>query len=442
MHRCERSSRSDGNRTTTSGSGLPLLIAAVAAAALGFPELRAEEPAQAKSTVASPKASAVTASEAAGSGGDAPKSSAPKSSRPTATDLQARYLFESLAARLNPLKVSLNPGRYLNPPPLVETAETRKFSTPRAGQPTAAELQARYPFESLADRLKPLKASLTAARSLNPPRLGETAETRLLVIEQSLSSDGRTLSLEKLHSSEVEKFISRGGFGLSRLVDSPSPGYLEYPESPQLTFAERPPQSAGDHAPVPLVLPERGWREEPGRGWTPSLEMLVDFHMLDEWLFIHSRSLGFVDPARGVAGFRAHGFRSLPELTHPDNQHARQGDPLRSERWRIGRVELVSLLKSEKPAVYVSEHLPRMLDLKDARTRTLTAFENQSLTRLTEGEEVVSEATLNEIQMFGALRAAKQCLDCHTGQRGQLLGAFSYRLFRDPPLKAIEPPRS
>jgi hypothetical protein len=30
--------------------------------------------------------------------------------------------------------------------------------------------------------------------------------------------------------------------------------------------------------------------------------------------------------------------------------------------------------------------------------------------------------------MLGSLRAAKQCLDCHNVQRGELLGAFSYRL--------------
>ena len=30
--------------------------------------------------------------------------------------------------------------------------------------------------------------------------------------------------------------------------------------------------------------------------------------------------------------------------------------------------------------------------------------------------------------MAHALRAAKQCLDCHNVQRGELLGAFSYRL--------------
>jgi hypothetical protein len=36
--------------------------------------------------------------------------------------------------------------------------------------------------------------------------------------------------------------------------------------------------------------------------------------------------------------------------------------------------------------------------------------------------------------MLGSLRATKHCLQCHSGSRGSLLGAFSYRLRRDPSL--------
>ena len=40
------------------------------------------------------------------------------------------------------------------------------------------------------------------------------------------------------------------------------------------------------------------------------------------------------------------------------------------------------------------------------------------------------------ILMMGALRASKQCLQCHDVQRGELLGTFSYEMLRDPPLEA------
>ena len=36
-------------------------------------------------------------------------------------------------------------------------------------------------------------------------------------------------------------------------------------------------------------------------------------------------------------------------------------------------------------------------------------------------------------RMLGSLRAAKQCLDCHTASRGDLLGAFSYALHANLP---------
>jgi hypothetical protein len=38
--------------------------------------------------------------------------------------------------------------------------------------------------------------------------------------------------------------------------------------------------------------------------------------------------------------------------------------------------------------------------------------------------------------MVGALRAARQCLECHEGRRGDLLGTFSYVLQRVPPRAA------
>jgi hypothetical protein len=43
-------------------------------------------------------------------------------------------------------------------------------------------------------------------------------------------------------------------------------------------------------------------------------------------------------------------------------------------------------------------------------------------------EDLVVHSEGAEYQMLGSLRAAKQCLDCHNVQRGELLGAFSYRL--------------
>ena len=104
------------------------------------------------------------------------------------------------------------------------------------------------------------------------------------------------------------------------------------------------------------------------------------------------------------------------------------------EHWAIHRMELVSLLKFKKPAVYVSANLPKMEELDDAVTRPLDLFESDALSQLQKGEDLVPHATTNRIRMLGSLRADKQCLECHDVKRGHLLGAFSYVLLRDPAL--------
>jgi hypothetical protein len=92
------------------------------------------------------------------------------------------------------------------------------------------------------------------------------------------------------------------------------------------------------------------------------------------------------------------------------------------------RLELVSLLKHDPPAAYISENLPRMEDLREAPTRLLDEFEASALQKLRTGEELVVEVQPQEIHMVGALRALKQCTECHSVERGELLGAFTYRL--------------
>ncbi len=44
------------------------------------------------------------------------------------------------------------------------------------------------------------------------------------------------------------------------------------------------------------------------------------------------------------------------------------------------------------------------------------------------GEDLFLRSTEAGVRMVGSLRAANQCVKCHDGQRGDLLGAFSYRL--------------
>ncbi len=109
----------------------------------------------------------------------------------------------------------------------------------------------------------------------------------------------------------------------------------------------------------------------------------------------------------------------------------------RYDHWHVTRLELVSLLKSPQPAVYVSDHLPAMQELERAQTRELNGFEKMSLPQLYSGEDIAAEATLNHIHLLGAIRAHKGCVMCHSVQVGDLLGAFTYDLEREP-LRTVE----
>src|SRR5260370_2629567 len=99
--------------------------------------------------------------------------------------------------------------------------------------------------------------------------------------------------------------------------------------------------------------------------------------------------------------------------------------------WLVQALDLLSLLKHEEPVAYLSEHLPRMDELREAKTRPLDAFERDALEVLRRGEDLKVQNASREIRMLGSIRAVKQCLQCHEVERGDLLCAFSYRLRPD-----------
>ena len=78
-----------------------------------------------------------------------------------------------------------------------------------------------------------------------------------------------------------------------------------------------------------------------------------------------------------------------------------------------------------------------MEDVGDLPKRPLDDFEAEALEKIRTGEEVVTQATLNRIQMVGAVRALSTCIHCHGGNEGDLLGAFSYEILRNPPIESL-----
>ncbi len=299
----------------------------------------------------------------------------------------------------------------------------------------AEELRQRYAFESLADRLK----YESAAKDAPAPKLGAEAAKRLAEsekwAEQGKMWNVRVLSLEQLHSAQVEEFVKREGFGLERMPrPRPSPDHLDLPDGPSQPFAAPLPAEYGGGPKA--TLPAKGDGPSATGLSLPGLASVGQFHANGIAWFATPDSFGLVRDRDHVAGFRPHQFRGLPQLGEQGPPRAPGQPPAApKERWLVSRLELVSVWKSETPAVYVSGSLPRMQELKSAKTRRLTEFEAKALKALGEGEEVVTEATPNEIRMVGAVRAAKQCTACHEVKRGTLLGAFSYDLRRDPPVR-------
>ena len=163
----------------------------------------------------------------------------------------------------------------------------------------------------------------------------------------------------------------------------------------------------------------------------PSQQALSKLHTNGEALFLTPQSFGYVKSKREVAGFQEHGFASAPHLlSHISRPWYRK----EKEFWAMHRLELVSLLKHKTPAVYISRSLPNMEELRNVKTRQLNSFEQTALEQLRDGEDVVTKASLNRIEMIGSLRATKACQQCHEVKTGALLGAFSYELLRDPQL--------
>jgi hypothetical protein len=283
---------------------------------------------------------------------------------------------------------------------------------------------ARFPFESLEDRLayersRPKQAEVADRRpaeggdSPDPSGLLEQVETRVQVVSAFPDRSGQ---LKRLHEEFVGAFVNSDGFGVVRM------------SSPKLTLPNdepiQQPWPAGPSADPTVGADRAGGRPPPGR---ETLDQAVaergplwDLHAGSVTSFANPRGFGYVKDRRRVAGFQPHRFQKAPEPI-----------PLGREEWRVARLELVSLLKHDPPAVYLSDNLPRMRELRDAPVRPLDAFEADAVARLYKGEDIVTGEARGGFRAVGAIRAAKQCLDCHAVQRGDLLGAFCYQFVPD-----------
>jgi hypothetical protein len=183
----------------------------------------------------------------------------------------------------------------------------------------------------------------------------------------------------------------------------------------RLKYEEPPIPQPGTPSASPW-LPEELSRNQPAESKMP--DGLLSLHQGSVVDFINFAGIGYIKDRQHVAGFQEHRVSQTPTLERP---------------WTLQTLDLVGLLLHEKPTAYVSKDLPRMKELRAAPTRELDDFEVAGLLALQRGDDLFVRERGNERRMFGAIRAVRQCLSCHDAERGDLLGAFSYRMTQDSP---------
>jgi hypothetical protein len=273
------------------------------------------------------------------------------------------------------------------------------------------EMKSQYPLESLDDRL----AYETRPHSINPAHRSSLDPTWLDTLEKASDkhrnefSTKRYLgSLERLHAGATKQFVESQGFGAGRLPFRPSTWFLREPRKPPL-LEDVSTEYFHQSSPIPWSVDQ--FPDPPRDGDAQEREA----HRGNILGFLEPWDLGYARDRQHVAGFRPHAFHIEP--TSPSD-------------WRLNRLDLVGILKFDEPVVYLTPSFPRMEEVQTSPTRPLDPFETEALAALLRGEDLVARESARHLRLFGSLRATKQCLACHHGERGDLLGAFSYQLSR------------
>ena len=312
---------------------------------------------------------------------------------------------------------------------------------------TYHEMAARFPIVPLGNRLSYKQGGRPPDGSDSDPVLSTDAEQLLEEFEDKAIWNSRRWTLEKLHDVNYAEFVERNGFGNGRMRRPLDWETILVPE-PQLVSLPVPPHSRhsadGDPSETPSSLNVLSTIE------------LSNLHHDGYFDFANPTRLGVVvTPDQMTSNQVSISSVVLPRTARMGTDfpvdvswrplsvgfvsHAMADDLNRKMQdrlaeWQISKLELVSLLKFQTPRVYVSRDLPNMEQLRNAVTRATEEFEDRALQQLEVGEDLVVIQQINHIRMVGAVRAAKQCLSCHSVRRGTLLGAFSYSLHRKQPI--------
>jgi hypothetical protein len=284
------------------------------------------------------------------------------------------------------------------------------------------EVRKKYPMMSMAERLsyentKQKKQAKTAPivsaadKHFSPVILAslESGEKKNEKVRQEFStnSHSRERQLKLAHDTASDEFIRRQSFGVGRMGN--------YHHRPRIRDDRIEPVNF-DEPFAGLSAPQNGTvvRNARSRSLTESdSSNLKQVHQIGLMDFVNRERFGYFESRDRVAGFTPHTFTKMP---------AKTADV------RILRLELVSLLRFEESCVYVATTLPNMEHLQGVSTRPVNSFEIEALEKLRFDEDIVIEERPDEIVMVGSLRASSICMTCHSVERGDLLGAFSYSI--------------
>lgn len=263
-------------------------------------------------------------------------------------------------------------------------------------------LRKQYPETSLEDRLAFENHAQEAAANHSTVVLSPDVEVTLSAFESREEDEEehwREAMLARLHNEMYDHFISMQGFGPARMIGFPTPN---------ADFIEL--KRASTQLPLSIKKNLSLFSEN------SKTDKLHNKVMND---IFKSGSFGHVVGSKRAVGFEPHGPTNLEQEIG-----ASQND---NTDLQLTRLELVSLLRHEEPRVYVAETIPLMNELDSFPHRELNDFETQALSQLVSERDTFMKETSDGAVMLGAVRAADECLQCHTGPRGRLLGAFTYQ---------------
>ncbi len=284
------------------------------------------------------------------------------------------------------------------------------------------EAQRDYPLIKMEDRLPKAQSLNQDYSKINEnPQLSVLATANLKGVEERYERPEENFVWEKrlafrdLHEHVFHVFAMSPRFGASRMPLTFAMLYrMKYANEKEVVKFESSflpmalSLSEVEHLPVPPFIAFSDW--------------LIDSILR----FVPIASLGYQAPDKRVTGFFAHGRKDYARK--PDGWNASANKEY--DKFRVRRLELISLLLHERPVAYQSDYLPDMDNVKDLKVRPLDAFESVGLLKLRAGEDLFVKEYEGRTLVLGALRNAKQCQACHEGERGKLLGAFSYDLMR------------